>query len=677
MQEIQSGARPPTCMMVMAPATLQQALSLHRAGRLKEAEAGYRRVLATQPGDPDALHYLGLIAHQSGRYADAVDLIRQAIAARPRPTFWYNLAQAHLAQRDAAAAEDALKQTLAAVPDHAEALFHLGGLCRARGDVPAAIDCYRRAVAAKAPFADAQVNLGMLLNEAGDPTQAIAHLEAADRLRPNDPEILNNLGLVRKRIDPLRAIEDFRRALGADPKFAVAAASLAALLISLGRHREAISALEAALEAKGDDIGLRMLLAAACAGADRTEDAIANYEKAAAADPRSAHPLVALGRLYRQMGRFERAYDCYREARERDPDDWDALLGILSHLKSRMPEDEVARIASRVDDQTLSSERRRQLHFAISRYREATGDYDDAFSHMREANALRRLELEARSGPYDPAGETARVDSTISAFDADYFDRVSGWGADSELPVFIVGMPRSGTSLCEQILASHSQVFGAGELPDIGRIARAFQRQFGEENGSAIGSSYAGHMTREVVRLTADEHVERLNLLAPEALRIVDKMPLNYYRLGLIATLFPRARIIHCRRDPVDTCLSCFSRNLPFLPIWASDLRAIGQVYCEYQRLMAHWCRVLPIGILEFTYEDVVSDLARSARRLVEYCGLEWDEDCLEFHRTDRQVKTASIEQVRQPIYLSSIGRWKRFERHLAPLLETLGRRST
>jgi tetratricopeptide (TPR) repeat protein len=415
-----------------------------------------------------------------------------------------------------------------------------------------------------------------------------------------------------------------------------------------------------------------MLLASTCADANRTEEAIAHYGKAAAAEPRATRALTALGNLYRRIGQFEKGHGCYQKALELDPESCDALVGVLRHLKSKVPEQEIARIATRAIDPMLPIERRRQLHFALSQCREAAGDFDAAFHHMKEGNQLRRLEVEPKSGPYDPERRTATVGRIIEVFDAGYFHRIAEFGVVSELPVFIVGMPRSGTTLCEQILASHSRVFGADELPDMGRIARSLQRQFSGQAGRADELSYAAHLTQEVVREVAEQHLDRLRSLAPGATRIVDKMLTNYHRLGLIATLFPRARVIYCRRDPLDMGLSCYSRDLASMPIWASDLWAIGHVYRECERLMAHWHRVLPIPILEFVYEDVVGDLEGSARRLIDHCGLEWESNCLEFHRTDRQVKTASLEQVRQPIYDSSIGRWRKFERHLAPLRDAL-----
>ena len=659
----------------MAWSTLQQALALHQAGRLKEAEARYRQALAERPGNPDALHFLGLVAHQSGRHADAIDLIRQAIAVHQRPAFSYNLGQVHLARKDAAAAEDAFRQTIAEAPDHAEALFHLSDLLRARHDIAGAIEYCRRAIAAKPGFVEAYVNLGLLFKEAGNAADAVGHLEAADRLRPNDPHILNNLGMVREQIAPSDAVEDFRRALALDPRSAATSMNLARLLTSVARHDEAIGALETALNIIGEDADIRMLLASTCAEANRTEDAIAHYERAAAAEPQSTRSLIALANLHRQIGQFEKAHGYYQRALKLDPENCDAVIGILKHLKSNVPEQEIARLITRANDPTLPTERRRQLHFALSQCREAAGDFDAAFQHMKEGNLLRCLELEPKSGLYDPDKRTVIVDRTMEVFDVGYFRRVADFGVGSELPVFIVGMPRSGTTLCEQILASHSRVFGADELPDMGRVARELQRQFVKQPGRADELGYAAHLTKDMVRAIAQQHLDRLRNLAPHAGRIVDKMLTNYLRLGLIATLFPRARIIYCRRNPLDMGLSCYSRDLASLPIWASDLWAIGHVYRECERLMAHWRSVLPIPILDLAYEDVVGDLEGSARRLIEYCGLEWEKTCLEFHRADRQVKTASLEQVRRPIYDSSIGRWRRFERHLAPLREALGER--
>src|SRR5262245_5049958 len=288
----------------MASATLQRALALHQAGRLEEAEAGYRQALAEQPGNADALHFLGLVAHQSGRHEDAIELIRQALAIRRHPAFLYNLAQVYLARKDAAAAEGVLRQTVAEAPDHAEAWFHLGALLRAREDIGGAIESYRRAIAAKPSFIDAHIDLGLALREAGNAVMAIGHLQVADRLRPNDPRILSNLGVVRAQIAEPDASEEVRPALAFNLQSAAAAMGLAKLLMSVALYREAIAVLESTLTVVGEDADLYMLLAASCAEANRTSEAVGHYESAAAAEPRATRALVALGNLHQSLGQF-------------------------------------------------------------------------------------------------------------------------------------------------------------------------------------------------------------------------------------------------------------------------------------------------------------------------------------------------------------------------------------
>ncbi len=656
----------------MTSAAFKQAFDFHRAGRLGEAEAGYRQVLATEPDNPDALHFLGLVAYQSGRPSEAVPLIRQAITGRPNPIYWYNLGHAHFALEEYAAAEEAFRQAVALAPMHAEALFHLGRLHRARNDIRGAIEYYRRAVAAKPNFTDAHVNLGMMLVDVGDVKEAIGHLEQAHRLRPDDPAIIVDLGIARARSSASQAIADFQRALALRPGHIDAMANLAKVLSSIARHDEAIELFETALAQQPDKTDFRIAYAEALTERNRLKDAVTQLEKVLAAKPESAAAHINLASIYRRFGRFDEAYGHYVKARDLDSTNCEALIGILNHLKSQMPADEVVRLARLADDPELPSGRRRELHFALSEYEETRGDHDAAFFHMDTGNALRRMELEPVSGPYDPAKEAARVDRIIRAFDSDHFNRVASFGSASELPIFVVGMPRSGTTLCEQILASHSEVFGAGELPDIELIVHDLGNRDSADVAAGDDSLLASRLTADEYRTIADRHLARLHKLGPDAARVVDKMPMNYYHVGFIATLFAGAKIIHCRRDPMDIGLSCYSKDFARVPIWASGLQSIGHVYRQYDRLMSHWRRVLPIQMLELDYESVVANLEASSRRLIDYCGLEWQDSCLEFHRTDRRVKTASLEQVRKPIYQSSVGRWRKFERHLVPLRAAL-----
>jgi hypothetical protein len=254
----------------------------------------------------------------------------------------------------------------------------------------------------------------------------------------------------------------------------------------------------------------------------------------------------------------------------------------------------------------------------------------------------------------------------MGAFTPAFFaERRGVFGSPSDVPVFIVGMQRSGTTLTEQIAASHPQVYGAGELEHIRRIAGMIK----------IGrpESTVRQLTSADSLALAGDYLRKVREIGGDALRIVDKMPHNFQYLGLIAILFPKARIIHCTRDPMDNCVSCFTQSFTGHHGYNTDLRQLGLYYREYRRLMDHWRRVLPIPMLEIDYEEMVADQETQSRRLIDFLGLDWDPACLNFHETDRSVQTASRWQVRQPIYKTSVKRWKDYEKHLGPLKKALG----
>ena len=290
-----------------------------------------------------------------------------------------------------------------------------------------------------------------------------------------------------------------------------------------------------------------------------------------------------------------------------------------------------------------------------------------AFGCLARGNRLRR-----RAVKFDIAGAQDFHGRIAESFSDALLSRLAGAGASSELPIFIVGVPRSGTTLVEQILASHGDIHGAGEIEDMGPVASGLRRRLGlsQPFPECVAEVDVGRW-REV----GEAYAEALGRRAPSASRISDKMPHNYQIIGLIHLMLPNASIIHCQRDPVDTCLSMYRTAFEAKsgPKYAYDLTELGGQYRLYDRLMRHWRAVLPGKVLDVRYEDVVADLEGSARRIVAHCGLEWSDACLDFHETDRPVRTASATQVRRPIYTSSIGRWRRYERHLGPLLRALG----
>ena len=313
----------------------------------------------------------------------------------------------------------------------------------------------------------------------------------------------------------------------------------------------------------------------------------------------------------------------------------------------------------------LSETDRTQLHFAVAKAYADLERHREAFDHMLRGNKLKRGKIE-----YDEPANLALFDEIIGTVTKKLMREKKGQGASSKVPVFILGMPRSGTTLVEQILSSHPQVFGAGELREMHEVTQAMRRPDGSEWPFP---GFVPSMTAKELRAFGEEYVRRVQALAPEASRVTDKMPSNFYYVGLIHLAMPNARIIHTMRDPIDTCLSCFSKLFSHEQNHTYDLGELGRFYRAYERLMAHWREILPKGVMiDVRYEDVVADLETQARRIIAHAGLEWDEACLAFHRNKRPVKTASATQVRRPIYKSSIGRWKPYEDLLAPLLKEL-----
>jgi tetratricopeptide (TPR) repeat protein len=376
------------------------------------------------------------------------------------------------------------------------------------------------------------------------------------------------------------------------------------------------------------------------------------YREVLAREPRNARAHHLLGLCLEELGQFEPAVSHYRAALNAQPGHARALGALLAMPGFRAEDALVLKAQRLLGQPTLEAGPRAKLHFGLGKHLERAGDFDAAFGHFVAGNAAQRPALP----PFDPRALVASVDSLASRFDAGHFRAVAGAGHPSDRPVFVVGMPRSGTTLVEQILASHPAVFGAGELTLMMELSsEPFPRDV------------------EAITPCAQRYLARLDVIAPAASRVVDKNPLNFAQLGMIATLFPRAKIIHCRRHPLDVALSCYAEPLKGLG-FASDLADIGEFIVQKERLMEHWRRVLPSPMHELDYERFVVDQEAGTRALVAHCGLEWNDACLGFFRTERHVNTPSRWQVRQPIFASSVGRWHPYRRYLQPVVDALER---
>ena len=461
----------------------------------------------------------------------------------------------------------------------------------------------------------------------GQYQEALFYYVVVVRQQPEVPEHQYRMGLACARLAQTDAARfSFEQAIFLKPGYAEAHSELSHLFLGLGKTEEALVHARRAIELEPDDPDYAARVAELLE-LNRDTDAAWKIVEPLVRN-RKESPAIAV--IYARLARLQKC----------EPEALHKLLQLI-HRKST----------------SLAPREQSSLHLAAAQLLDQMGRYDDAFEHAGIANELRR-------GVYLPAETERQVDDWINYFTPQTLPRLHRATHRSRVPLFIVGMPRSGTTLVEQILASHPSVYGAGELGWIERLwPSALQRLGGSVTTLA---QCLDQLSVPDANELAAEYFNPLQALSPQALRITDKMPLNFIHLGLIAVLFPDARIIHCRRDPRDTCLSCYMTD--FTDFSYGSLPAYGHFHNQVDRMMAHWKTTLDLPILDVHYEEMVGDVETQTRRLIEFAGLPWDDACLRFHENKRLVATASQSQVRRPIYRNSVARWRHYEKYLGPL---------
>ena len=645
-----------------------QAAALHGQGRLGEAETLYAEVLRRDDRHFDSAYRLGILRLQQNRFADAEVLFRRAVKTDKRS---------------------------------ADAQHHLAIALTGLGRLDDSIAHYRKALELKPRDAGAHNNIGYALQKLGRHDEAAGHFQKAVSINPDYPDAHNNLGNALQALDRTDdAIQHYRQALALRPNYAEAFSNLASALAVQNRHEEAIENCAKALALAPANAEAHMNLANSLGAMERPQDALAHYQKAAEIDPANAEAYARTAFMLFHLGRIGEAIAQCEKALTIDPDHVDALrnLGVALRALGRVDEAigqfEKAIAAAPRDAAALyyvlatskrmsagdphfsamqhlagkmksySAENQIGLHFALGKTFADVGEHHQSFQHLHKGNALKRQEFV----DHDEAQLLLRFARIEAAFSAKLLDDKESLGNPSSVPVFIIGMPRSGTSLVEQILASHPGVFGAGERYELGDLAQAIAGPEGTEYPEAVTG-----ISGEALHALGARYLDAIQPLAPAAKRITDKMPGNFFHAGLIHLALPNARIIHTCRDPRDTAISCFSTLFAMGHPHTYDLAELGRYIHAYENLMAHWRRALPKGaMLEVQYETLVGNLETEAKRIVDYCGLEWNDACLSFHETKRPVRTASVIQVRQPIYGSSVGRWRPYEKELEPFLRAL-----
>jgi tetratricopeptide (TPR) repeat protein len=619
----------------------QQLMALIQGARWSEArEAGHE--FCRQFGeDAEAWFLLGAIHGQMGDWAEAEACSEKAVGLAPGVSAaHFNLGMARLRQRKPGAMSS-FRMTLSLQPDHPSARELLKEACLAEGlllagsgNLEGALQFLTSALL-DAESAKIRMLLGEICSKTNRRTDAVTHYRRACELDPGNATAHACLADAVLLGDPsrpvwLEALEHLRTAVRLDPNYVTARINLAAALNTQGHNEEAIAEYAKALEQSPGNPG-------AILGSIMTYESMGQLDKGVATlrpwlGQASTVPAIAI------------AY------------------GIMApHLR-----EEQAAIASLRSALTLvkgDRENEGTICFRLGDLLDKVGEYDEAFNYFHRGNTLRPV-------AYRHTNQVNRFDALINFFSGDRLSRLPRASNRSKLPIFIVGMPRSGTTLVETILASHPQVHGAGELDDIHLLRQDLAKAFG------AGKAYPNFLqtiSTEILDQFATKHLAMLESLSREVTHVTDKMPQNFVQLGLIDLLFPGARVIHCMRDPLDTCVSIYFQPFMQHHDYATDLKNIGLYYREYLRLMEHWRSVLRIPMLDLRYEDLVENSEEQVRRLLDFCELPWDERCLRHHESGRVARTFSYNQVRKPIYKTSVARWKRYERHLGPLIEALG----
>ena len=640
---------------------LKPLVALLHAARFAQLELQARTLLETLPHFGFVWQLLGIALSKQGK--DALHALAQAVKYLPDDaTAHLNLGNALGRSGRLEEAAASYRRALSIQPNFAEAYNNLGEVQSELGQLDEAAGSFRHAIQIRPELAEAHQNLGKTLLRLGHYDEALDGCHRAVRLAPESASAHNSLGNAYSRLGRFDdAINSFRRALALNPQFAEAHANLANSLRSTGRLEEAVNGYRLAIQINPHFVPAYTELATALRLQRLTAESEAACQEALRIAPESAAALTVLAELRADTGRFPEAEQYFKRAVSTDPESAEAWAGLARVRRMTAADHAWLDAAQRLVQRGLPPQREMTLRYAIGKYFDDVKDFPAAFANYQRAN-----ELAKRSGPaHDKARVRRSIDLIIRSHDSAWVARQRHAVTAPGRPVFIVGMLRSGTSLAEQILASHPAVYGAGELtywsteltallPGPGSTANARPFQVDDASLASLRGRY----------------LELLQKLSAGSSRVIDKLPTNFLALGVISAALPDARIIHMRRNPIDTCLSIYCQPFEALNTYTHDLEDLADYYREYQRLMTHWRTALPAGaMLEVPYEGLVADAQTWTRAMLEFIGLPWDPRCLEFARTQRTVVTASKWQVRQGIDASSVERWRNYEGYLGPLM--------
>ncbi len=688
---------PPARQTATIPQILAEAHAHWRAGQASQAGMLCRQVLAAHPEQADALHLLGLIAHAGGELDLAISYLKEACKASGAPAAYAsNLAEMHRQKGQLKEGEEAARRALAQEPglpgawnnlgiilqeagayqeslaclekflqlkpQDAEGYNNLGNTCMRLGRLADARRHWQKALTLRPGYAQPHSNLANLLSELGDFDEAAKHARHAIDIDPHLADAYINLANIENaRQRPDAALQWLNKILAFAPAHAGALTALAQLLQKQDRQEEALAAANRALAAAPKNAEAHNARGAALQALGRVEEALEAFGHAAVLPGSAAEQaLVNRALLHMEQGEHAQTQEAFARAIAQFPNSAVVLYNYADFI-TFMPGDplimRMEEMLERGDE--ISQSAQVMLRFALGKAHLDAGDPARAFHHLDVGNRLKRA-----SFTYAAETATRLLGGIAATFSVPMLKAGQGYGAVSARPVFVLGMPRSGTTLTEQILAAHPAVFGAGELRHVQGIV----------DGLGGFPGVMDDLPPQMLRHLGQQYLDKIAPLAPGARHVVDKLPFNFAYAGFIRLILPGARIIHVRRNAVDTCLSCYSKLFTGEQLFAYDQTELGTFYRDYEKLAAHWRDVLPAThYLEVEYEAIIGDVEGQARRMLAFLELEWSPACVDFHLARRAVRTASVNQVRQPVYKHSAGRWKAYEPYLQPLLAALG----
>lgn len=683
---------------------IQMAGKLYSAGNFAQAEKVCRQLLASRPGSADAHNILGVTLQALGRGEEAVESLKRAVELAPgSASIHANLGEILRQQGKTEEAAEALEKAVELDGNNGQALNNLGITYFERGRPKIAVEHYRKAIEVRPDMAEAHNNLGNALRVMRDIDGAIDAYQDALTYRERYPEAYNNLGTMLFQQGKLDEAEHaLRKAINQNPAYIEAYVNLANVHIGKKNDVEALRILAEALKFAPTHVetlvvtaktqnrrGAYMLAEQACRHAikqepdnvdaltvlgqvfhetDRYDEAIEVLERALKSNPDSAEALNFYGIALKSVGRLDEAREQILKALRLNR----RILGAYANLNDLVDfsEGEGAELFEEMDRIFKAAKDPEQegflpLHFAYAKALDDRGEHERALQHYIIGGRLKRAQLN-----YDESEIGRFFDGIREAFPKEIFENRSFAGNPDERPVFIVGMPRSGSTLVEQILSSHPDVYGAGEVKYLSIALSRARDRFPSLPKFPV---MVEKISPAQLGIIADTYLKFLTKSSGDAQRITDKLLTNYFFVGMIHLMFPNAKIINTQRDPVDTCLSGFTKLFKDDMPHSYDLGELGRYYGKYRELMEHWEKVLPKGVLKTVqYEEVVADTEKEAKTLIEFLGLRWDPKCVDFHKSDRPVKTASVAQVRKPIYNTSVKRWKKYGDGLQPLVDAI-----